>query len=80
MTGSKATNATSGGTTNAILSDYERIGQFTSDLARYCTYYIAHQITQDAEREMWSNNDNVCPPKKNIILYLSRYLFKPTRT
>ena len=38
MTGSKATNATSGGTTNAILSDYERTGQVTSDLARSYDY------------------------------------------
>ena len=39
MTGPKAANTTSGGTTNAILSDYERIGQlFTSDLARSYAY------------------------------------------
>ena len=38
MTGSKATNTTSGGTTNAIVSDYERIGQLTSDLARSYAY------------------------------------------
>ena len=38
MTGSKATNATSGGTTNVILSDYERTGQVTSDLARSYDY------------------------------------------
>ena len=39
MTGYKATNTTNGRTTNAILSDYERIGQlFTSDLARNYAY------------------------------------------
>ena len=38
MTGYNATNTTSGRTTNAILSDYERIGQFTSDLARNYAY------------------------------------------